>query len=357
MKAPAKTARVLVVEDSTTARTHLVELLRSDPAVEVVGEATNGREAVELVRRLRPSILVMDIDMPIMDGFEATKRIMVEAPTPIVIVTARHDPRDVEISLRAVRMGALTVQPKPAGPGVNGSQADASHLVTLVKALSEVKVVRRRWMPEPTAVGTEPAAPVAVGREGSVRAVAVAASTGGPAAVYRLLELLPAELAVPVLVVQHLAEGFVGGLASWLGSGTALPVKVAEHGEPLRDGGVYVAPDDRHLEVAPGPTVHLSSEPPMGGFRPSATALFASVAAAYGRAGAGVVLTGMGSDGLEGSRALQRAGGLVLAQDEKTSAVFGMPRAVVSEGIADVVGTVEELAATLVRVVPRRRRP
>ena len=351
------TARVLVVDDSSTARALLVQLLGADPALEVVGEATNGRQAVELAGRLRPSILVMDIEMPIMDGFEATKRIMVEAPTPILIVTARHDPHDVEVSLRALRMGALAVQPKPAGPGSDGFQADGARLVTLVKALAEVKVVRRRWMPDPTPPTRAPGATVPTGREASVRAVAVAASTGGPAALYRFLELLPADLAAPVLVVQHIAAGFVTGLASWLGSGTALPVKVAEEDEPLRDGHVYVAPDGRHLEVGRDQSVHLAAGPPVGGFRPSASALFASLAAIYGRAGAGVVLTGMGSDGLEGIRALHGAGGLVLAQDEQTSAVFGMPRAVVSDGVAHVVGPVEELASAVVRVVPKRRRP
>ena len=347
---------MLVVDDSSTTRALLVGLLGADPAVEVVGEATNGRQAVELVSRLRPSILVMDVEMPVMDGFEATKRIMVEAPTPIIIVTARHDPRDVEVSLRALRMGALTVQPKPAGPASDGFGPDAARLVTLVKALAEVKVVRRRWMPEATTLAPVRAT-LAPGREASVRAVGVAASTGGPAALYRFLELLPADLAAPVLVVQHIAEGFVGGLAGWLGSGTALPVKVAEEGEPLHDGAVYLAPDDRHLQVGRGRSVQLAAGPPVGGFRPSASALFTSLAASYGPAGAGVVLTGMGSDGLEGIRTLNRVGGLVLAQDEQTSAVFGMPRAVVSEGLVQVVGPVEELASSVVRVVPKRRRP
>ena len=356
MTATETAARVLVVDDSTTARTLLVEVLRADHGVEVVGEATNGRQAVELVGRLRPSILVMDVEMPVMDGFEATKRIMVEAPTPIIIVTARHDPRDVEVSLRALRMGALTVQPKPAGPGSDRFHADAARLVTLVKALADVKVVRRRWMPEPTAPAPT-RVPLGPGREASVRAVGVAASTGGPAALYRFLELLPGDLAAPLLVVQHIAEGFVAGLATWLGAGTALPVKVATDGEPLRDGVVYLAPDDRHLEVGRAHTVQLSAGPAVGGFRPSASALFASLAAAHGPAAAGVVLTGMGSDGLEGIRALQAAGGLVLAQDEHTSAVFGMPRAVVSEGLAQVVGPIEQLVSSVVRAVPRRRRP
>lgn len=347
--------RALVVEDSTTARALLVELLRSDPGIEVVGEATNGQQAVELVSRLRPSVLLMDIEMPIMDGFEATKRIMVETPTPIVIVTARHNPRDVEVSLRALRLGALTVLPKPGGPGTPRFDEEAAQLVRLVKALADVKVVRRRWLPE-SGDGHRELRRTSPPPSGTGRAVAVAASTGGPAALYRFLELLPADVGAPVLVVQHIAPGFVEGLVSWLGSGSALPVKVAERDERLRADTVYVAPDDRHLEVAGEQAVRLSDGPALGGFRPSADALFESMAAVFGRAAAGVVLTGMGTDGLRGSRALRRSGAFVLAQDEETSVVFGMPRAVVDEGIADVVGSIEGLVSSLGNFLSRGSR-
>lgn len=347
--------RVLVVEDSSTARALLVDLLQSDPDIEVVGEASNGAQAVALVGKLKPSILLMDIEMPVMDGFEATKRIMVEEPTPIIIVTARHNPRDVEISLRAVRLGALTVLPKPSGPGSPSFGEEAARMVGLVKALADVRVVRRRWLPEagerrPT-LQTMPSSV----RPKTGRVVAVAASTGGPAALYRFLELMPADIDAPLLVVQHIAAGFLEGLVSWLGSGTAMPVKVAEAGEGLEPGTVYVAPDDRHLQVHPDRTVQLSLDPPIGSFRPSASALFASVASVYGSTAAGVILTGMGSDGLEGTRALRQAGALVLAQDEKSSVVFGMPRAVAEARLVDVVGSVEELASALDRFVPRRR--
>ncbi|HVM05445.1 MAG TPA: chemotaxis protein CheB, partial [Acidimicrobiales bacterium] len=300
----ARRVRVLVAEDSSTARELLVSLFRDDPGTEVAGEAANGLQAVELTKRLRPDLVVMDIHMPEMDGFEATKRIMIEAPTPVIIVTAAHDPRDVEMSLRAVRLGALTLLPKPTGPGAPSFDAEAHRLVTLAKALSQVAVVRRRW---PAVDGGEPptaGGPDATARRahlgGRVDVVAVAASTGGPAALYRLLEQLPRDTDVPVLVVQHIAEGFSQGLVTWLGSGTALPVKLAAHGEPLAGGVVYVAPCRFHLEVGPHRSVVLSDAPAMGGFRPSATVLFRSVAAVYGRSAAGVVLTGMGDDGCEG---------------------------------------------------------
>ena len=353
--AAAAKVRVLVAEDSTTARELLVSLFRADPAMEVVGEAANGVQAVELTKKLRPSLVVMDIQMPEMDGFEATKRIMIEAPTPVIIVTAAHDPRDVEMSLRAVRLGALTVLPKPTGPGDAGFETSSRRLVSLAKALAEVTVVRRRWSAGGDA-GRDNGVRVPSDLGGPVQVVAVAASTGGPAALYRLLEKLPRETDVPVLVVQHIADGFSRGLATWLGSGTALPVKLAEHGEPLAGGVVYVAPCRRHLEVGTERSVVLSDAPPVGGFRPSATVLFNSVAAVYGRAAAGVILTGMGQDGFEGLAALRKQGGRVLAQDEASSVVFGMPGAVVTAGLADVVAPVSSLAACLSKLVLRRFR-
>lgn len=339
--------RVVVAEDSITARHLLVSLLTQDPCIEVVGQAANGQEALELTRRLRPSVVVMDIRMPVMDGFEATKRIMIEAPTPVVIVTASAD---VELGLRAVQLGALTLVPKPTGPGDPDFLAQAARFVSLVKALSDVKVVRRH-APSGSAPGgrIRPAA-----TDGTVDVVAIAASTGGPAALYRLLERLPRTCATPVLVVQHISEGFTPGLVSWLGSGTPLPVQVARDGELLAAGTVYVAAEKHHLEVTRDRRVALTTRSPVGGFRPSATVLFQSVAEHYGAAAAAVVLTGMGRDGCDGAQLVSDAGGRVLAQDEASSVVFGMPGAVVGAGIADVVGPVDVLADRLRRLVSRR---
>ena len=355
----ARRVRVLIAEDSSTARELLVSLFRDDAGTEVAGEAVNGVQAVELTKQLRPDLVVMDIQMPRMDGFEATKRIMIKAPTPVIIVTAAHDPRDVEMSLRAVRLGALTLLPKPTGPGAASFGAEAHRLVSLAKALSQVAVVRRRWPSDDSgpagAAATHVSIPVPDLGD-PVQVVAVAASTGGPAALYRLLEQLPRDTDVPVLVVQHIADGFSQGLATWLGSGTALPVKLASHGEPLLGGTVYVAPCRSHLGVGHDRSVVLSDAAPVGGFRPSATVLFRSVAAVYGRAAAGVILTGMGQDGCEGLADLRKAGGRVLAQDEASSVVFGMPGAVVSAGLADVVAPVGRLAACLSTLVPRRQR-
>lgn len=350
----AARTRVVVVDDSMTSRALLVELCRSHPSMEVVGEGRNGLEALELVRSLRPSIVVMDIEMPVMDGFEATRRIMAEMPTPILIVTAQHDVRDVEISLRAVHMGALTVAAKPPGPSAPDFRSRTHHLLSLITALAEVQVLRRRISRDPP--GAVLPAPVVPARSRPVRAVGVGASTGGPAALYRFLEALPAAIDVPILVVQHIADGFVPGLVSWLRSASPLSIKVAEQGESLVGGLVYVAPGQRHLEVTSGGSVALSDAPPESGFRPSASVLFRSLAHSCGSAAAAVVLTGMGDDGLEGVRAVSDAGGAVLVQDADTSVVFGMPRAVTNAGLATVVAPVEHLAQAVGALAGSRRK-
>lgn len=313
------TIRVVVAEDSPTARALLVTLLRSDPDVKIVGEAATGVDAVELTRQLRPDVVTMDIRMPQMDGFEATKRIMIETPTPIVIVTGSVHVREVEVSMNALRAGALAVLSKPPAPGSPGFEHDSRRLLDTVKAMSQVKVVRH-W---PERLRPSPAAR----KQEAGRIVALAASTGGPAAVSRVLADLPGDLPVPVLLVQHIAPGFVEGLASWLNTASRLRVKVAEQKERLKPGHVYLGPDDRHLILSDALTVHLSQEPPVGGLKPSATPLFESVAAHYGASAVAVILTGMGSDGVTGLKAIRKAGGRIIAQDEATSVVYGMPGA------------------------------
>lgn len=328
--------RVVVADDSPTARHLLVSLCERDPEIAVVGQAKDGAEAVQLTRRLRPHLVLMDVHMPHMDGLEATKTIMREVPTPIIVVTSGTAHRDVEAGLSAIRLGALTVLPKPVGPGVNGFDQSAERLTSMVKALAAVKVVRRR-------VGTtRGGTPAGTPRP---RLVAVAASTGGPPAVCRFLQHLPADLPVPVVVVQHLVAGFMPGLVDWLRVEVPFHVTQAQDGDRLRAGTVYLAPDDRHLVVGADLRAHLTAEPRVAGFRPSASVLFESLAQGFGRSIVAVVLTGMGSDGLEGSLAIRRAGGRVLAQDEQSSAVYGMPRAVAEAGATDLVGPPEELAA------------
>jgi two-component system, chemotaxis family, protein-glutamate methylesterase/glutaminase len=339
--------RVLVADDSPTARALLVQILSSDPEIRIIGEAKDGAEAVAATGRLRPDLVAMDLHMPRLDGLEATREIMITAPTPIVIITASQRARDVEDSMEIIHSGALEVLAKPPDPHSAEFPAAARRLIATIKAMAQVKVVRR-WRPSASRVAT-PRPPAVARSEARARIVAIATSTGGPAALQRLLSDLPAAYPLPILIVQHITPGFTAGLASWLNGVTPLRVKMAEHGEPLVAHTVYLAPDDLHLGTAErGGSVALSNTPPIGGFRPSGTFLFESVARAYGPSALALILTGMGDDGVVGLRAIQKAGGQIIAQDEKTSVVFGMPGAAVAAGLAPLVLPLEAIAPRLV---------
>jgi two-component system chemotaxis response regulator CheB len=333
--------RVLIAEDSSTTRALLLEVLSSDPEIVVIGQAGSGTEAVALTQKLRPDLVTMDVHMPEMDGVAATKEIMITAPTPIIIITNSSGVGSIEGALRA---GALEVLLKPPGPASPGFEAAARKLIATVKTMSHVKVVRH-WRSGPAGKPVTRAA----GKQAPV--VAIATSTGGPMALQTVLGGLPGDFPAPVLVVQHISAGFLSGLASWLNTVCDLHVKIAEAGERLQPHTVYLAPDDRHLGVTRLATVELSDAPPVGGFRPSGTFLFESAARAFGPAAIGVILTGMGEDGVAGLSLLRQQGGRILAQDEKSSVVFGMPGAAIAAGLADHVLPLDGVAARLAEMV------
>ncbi len=339
--------RVVVAEDSLTVRELLIEILDSDQEITVVGQAGNGLEAVELTASLKPDLVTMDVHMPVMDGLAATKEIMVRAPTPILIVTSSARESDVSLSLNAMRAGALMVVSTPDDPRSPMFDRRRADLLAMAKAMAQVKVVRR-WGPLAAGNGLADRAAHAATR---LRLVAIAASTGGPAALQRVLQDLPGDFPVPVLVVQHIAAGFVGGLADWLASTCGLRVKVAEPGEPLAGRTVYLAPDERHLGIRPDRRILLSDDPPIAGFRPSANFLFETSAGVVGGAMAAVILTGMGSDGVAGLRAVKSGGGRVLAQDEATSVVYGMPQAAAAAGLVDWKLSIRDIGPRLMELV------
>jgi two-component system, chemotaxis family, protein-glutamate methylesterase/glutaminase len=346
MSDPRRTLRVLVVDDSPVARRLIVQILSSDPELRVIAEAQNGDEAVRLAIRDSPDVIVMDIVMPSMDGLEATRRIMEVAPTPILLVSATYDGRDLSKSFQALEAGALTLAVKPRGPRASTFESEAAALAVTVKLMADVKLVRRR----PAGASDPPALPRASvrARSESVEIIAVAGSTGGPAAIATILTALPASTPVPIVLVQHITAGFHQGLVEWLDRVAPLSVRLARDRMPLRAGEVLVAPPGAHLGVSRGARVALSRDPPISGHRPSATHLFRSVASAYGASAVGAILTGMGEDGVAGLRMLKQAGGLVLAQDEATSVVYGMPRKAVSLGIVDDVLPIDQMAGALI---------
>lgn len=349
--------RVLIAEDSPTARALLVEMLDGDPDIQVVAQASTGLEAVELAERLEPDLITMDVHMPELDGLQATERIMLRSPRPIIIVSSQARDADVSLSLDATRAGALLVLAKPEGPGSGNFARDRRQLVAMVKALAGVKVVRRWRGTGPVPPIDEKAGPRRSGTS-SVRppatVVAIAASTGGPAALRDMLSILPTSFSAPIFIVQHIAKGFVHGLAKWLGTDSRLSVRVAVNGETPRPGSVYIAPDGLHMEVKKSQAeqlrIALTSSPPVGTFRPSASRLFSSVATAAGERALAVILTGMGDDGVAGLLEVRRARGTVLAQDETSSVIYGMPREAVRAGVVDEVVSLQNLPDRLVEL-------
>jgi two-component system chemotaxis response regulator CheB len=337
--------RVLVADDSPTARQLLASLLSADPRIEIIGVAHSGGEAVAMARELRPDVAVLDIHMPDIDGVEATRRIMAEVPTPVVIVSASVDVRDLTIAFEAERAGAVAAQPKPVGPHSEAFERDAAQLVLTIKLMAGLKVVRR-------------VAPRGAGARAAdldrVQLVAIVCSTGGPPALARIVARLGREFPTPLVCVQHISQGWTTGLATWLATLSTLAVKVAEDGERLRPGTLYLAPDDRHLVVSGRDFVRLRQDPPVAGFRPSGTPLFESVARAFGSDALGIMLTGMGDDGVAGMRALHAAGGFCVAQDNDSSVVWGMPGAVVAAGVAHEVRSLDEIVELLDRLARKR---
>ena len=340
--------RVLIVDDSPTARTLMRAILSEEPDMQVVGEASDGRAAVDLTEELRPDVVVMDVHMPVLDGIAATREIMTQAPTPIVIVSAVTQ-REVDLSLSATEAGALIALPKPDSPMSPRFGEQRAHLVSMVRAMANVKVVRR-WMPERR---TLPRPPRRTGTR-ALEIVAIAASTGGPAALRTVLGGLGTAFPAPIVIVQHIARDFTAGFAHWLGDGLAARVQLATRDAELEPGCVYVAPDDAHVGVRADGHIVLSNAPPINGFRPSATYLFASIAREYGAHATGVVLTGMGSDGADGLLALRRAGGYVIGQDEASSIVFGMAQEAWERGGVDELLPLDRIAERLSQLANNR---
>ncbi|MBK1841923.1 response regulator [Azospirillum sp. YIM B02556] len=339
---------MLVVEDSPVIQQLLSHVISADPRLEVAGIASSGEQALRMIERTAPDVVSLDIRLPGIDGFEVTSRIMRQTPLPIVVVAS--DVRDLDIPMRALQAGALAVVEKPGSMARADYQTVAHHLCTQLVIMSQVKVIRHRIgarsakpavgpaAEPPSQDGRLPEAAVAAdGRVRRFRAVGLVASTGGPAALAKILRELPAGFPLPVFVVQHMGAPFMAGFANWLGTVSALPVRLGEAGMSPRPGTVYVAPGDRHMLVDGG-TIRLSADPMVCGQRPSGEVLFQSMARGYGASGIGVLLTGMGEDGGRGLVDMHRVGAYTIAEHASTAVIHSMPGTAVRLG-----GAVEEL--------------
>lgn len=347
--------KVLVVEDSPVVRELLVHILSSDPEIIIDGTANNGEEAVEYVKRKKPDVITMDINMPKMNGFEATRKIMEANPAPTVIVSGNWDTQEMATTFLAIEAGALAAVPRPRGIGHPDYEDTAAELVRTVKLMSEVKVVRRWARPRPEKGASAASAEVKIGRApAEVRLVAIGASTGGPTALQAILSGLPRNFPAPVLIVQHMATGFIPGFVEWLGQSSGLPVRVATHGELPLPGQAYVAPDGLQMRIEGGPRLVLGPDEPENGLRPSISYLFRAVARVFGENAVGILLTGMGRDGAEELKLMRERGALTIAQDQETSVVHGMPGEAIRIGAATQVLPLGKIAAVLIRLVNQK---
>ncbi|ROR32518.1 protein-glutamate methylesterase/protein-glutamine glutaminase [Inmirania thermothiophila] len=323
--------RVLVVDDAAAVRHLLRVRLAMDREIEVVGTARNGAEALEQIETLRPDVVILDLEMPVLDGRGVLQRLKGRRPRPQVLVFSTYAREGARAAVEALQLGAADFVRKPSGGHEAVQAVVRDELIPRIKLLggrgrARVTTPQARAAPSPGA--------------GAVRAVVIAASTGGPQAVREVVGALPAGLPVPVLVVQHMPALFVEQFVRSLDAACAFAVRAGEDGARVRPGEAWVAPGDRHMEVRQegGRVVlHLHQGPPENGVRPAADPLLRSAAAVWGGGVLAVILTGMGQDGLAGCRAVREAGGRVIAQDEATSVVWGMPGAVAQAGLADAV--------------------
>jgi len=347
----SKVNRVLIVDDSPLINSMFKEMLGELPDIQVVGEATNGQDAIRMAMRLRPSIITMDIRMPQMDGLEAIRQIMSIMPTPIIVVSSSVYAADYNIAFNAIEAGALTVIEKPKGLDEKNYDQVREQLIISIRTLSGLTLIPRHQKKSelPANVGPKTAMLHSYVLR-SIQAIAIASSTGGPPVLAQVLSALPDDFSIPILIVQHNLPTFMTALAEWLGTRTKIPVSLAKEGMPMENRHIYVASGDAHLTVTSDRILHIDQSPAVNGYRPSASRLFQSVAAAFGNSAMGIILTGMGDDGVDGLAEMAAAGSHIMAQDEVTSVIFGMPKAAIDRNIVDEILSPDEMIARLTKL-------
>ncbi|MBI1937038.1 MAG: chemotaxis-specific protein-glutamate methyltransferase CheB [Ignavibacteriales bacterium] len=349
--------RLLIVEDSKVVQELLVHIFSYDPEIHIVGVANNGEEALEMVKEGKPDAITMDIHMPKLDGLSATRKIMETNPTPIIIVSSSFLPDEVTGTFRAMEAGALAILPRPYGVAHPDFRKNADELISMVKLMSEVKVVRR-WShyrkPVPDKIIAASLIPpileVKRGKE-KVQVIVIGASTGGPVVLQTILSNLGKDFSVPVLVVQHIAAGFLNGFVEWLSQTSGIPVNIAANRELILPGRVYIAPDEYHMGVNSSNQIVLSDDEPENNLRPSVSYLFRSAAKVFGHQAVGVLLSGMGKDGAFELKRMKELGAVTIAQDAESSVVHGMPGEAIKLEGATYILSPEKIAAALKTIV------
>jgi two-component system, chemotaxis family, protein-glutamate methylesterase/glutaminase len=339
--------KVLLVEDSLIALELLQRLLRSSPEVEVVGAARNGQEALELIPKVNPKVICTDLHMSPIDGLELTKQVMERFPCPILVISNSVQEDDTKNIFGLLKAGAVDIFPKPTSGDYTEYEQVKDRLIAKIKMLSQVTVKARSNRAE----STSDVASNNIQSTGTLKAIAIGASTGGPQAIHKIITALPANLPLPIICAQHIGEGFLAGLISWLKDDSQFNIKVAQIGETPAPNTVYFAPERAHLEFDHQGKFIYSNFTASTGTCPSIDALFRSVARVYGSSSASILLTGMGTDGVAGTEAIKAAGGLTIAQDEQSCLVFGMSKLAISTGAVTQVLSLPEIAPFLVKQI------
>lgn len=354
--------KVLVVDDSKISRDLLIHVIEMDPKFKVIGFATNGDEALEFLKHSSPDIITMDIVMPQMDGFEATRRILEKFSIPIVVVSGIYNAVDINNSFKALEAGALAILEKPRGISNARDSNLCSILIDTLKAMSEVKVVRRPFKTFDKEYEIKTKAVIdnylkeiqAIEHQlPDISMIGIGTSLGGPQALHTILSSLPRTFPVPIVIVQHIAPGFVQGLAEWLNASSQLKVKIAEKDEEAVKGYVYLAPDKTHMEIGRGNRIRLVEAPPEEGHCPSVARLFRSMALSLGPYGVGILLTGMGRDGAEDLLSMKKMGAITIAQNKESCIMFGMPEEAIHIGAPRFVLPLHAIPGALIRLTQK----
>ncbi|HAO12418.1 MAG TPA: chemotaxis response regulator protein-glutamate methylesterase [Planktothrix sp. UBA8407] len=365
--------RVLLVEDSAVALIILKRILSTSQDISVVGTARTGKEALTLVPTVQPDVICTDFYMPQMNGLEFIQEVMVLYPRPILVISASVQSDDTQNVFQLLNAGAVDVFPKPKTGLASDYELIGQELIQKIKVLAGVKVFTKHRKSQPfvsqNRLSITPPTPISrtilspsqpfVGSPAKVfgvysktiKILAIGASTGGPQALHTILTQFPSNFPVPIVCVQHISEGFLPGLVSWLNGECHLSIKIATVGELPQPGSVYFAPDGHHLEFSLSGRFTYSNAPPLAGHRPAVTRTLESVAEFYGASAAGVLLTGMGRDGADGMKAISDHGGLTIAQNQESSVVFGMPAEAIALGAAQYILSVNEIAPFLLNRV------
>ncbi len=343
---------VLIVDDSLTTREYLKQIINSDPVLRIAGEAKNGEEAVVLTESKKPDVVIMDIQMPGINGYEATRSIMEKCPVPIIVHSTLFAPEQTENIFKAMKAGAVAVSQKPPGIGHPDSKHLVEKLLKTIKLMSEVKVIRllKQKTKRHGHVKEHLHQKVSAKAGSQVEIIAIGASTGGPPVLQSILSNLKTDFTIPIMIVQHIANGFLEGMVEWLSKTTPIPLKIPKAGERVKSGHVYFAPEDHQVGITASHNFHIHKTFNDNNLKRPINYLFSSVAQTYKKKSIGILLTGMGSDGAVGLKEMKTKKAITIAQDSESCVVFGMPKEAIKLDAATYILSPPDITAFLNKI-------